>query len=544
MSNFFLKNNFKKSNNISESSIDLSKMLSSNNKLNGGNNNLNESNNNLNGSITSSSNLSKINSADINNLLSMLTSENENTNNNLDNKLKNMLNQNGGNSQLSEMTESTEQIEKRLINMLGKSNNSNNISENTNTEVLENKINNIIKSVNSDVNSETFNYNQKNLNHKGGSLNDNNQTNWNYKNWNKNGDDQKNLNVNNQTNWNHKNLNHKKWNKNIDDQKVDNQKVNNKNVDDQNGGAKALLTFASLGAAATLLNKYSKNTDSSEYNAEKIIGPDLNLNNVKQETLLNNNNLSLTSTEINDNKNFHNLSDTSTLNSDIFQKPQNQQSNSFIPLTTTTINESSVNPIFTKNENKFVNSDNNIKEQLAQLQKQQNKLEQQLQSQRQAQQPTQIYVQTGQPIQPIQPIQQSRPIQPIQPYHQFSEQSSMISPYQLSNSETSSMHEKNNTDVSISTTSTDFQSNTKVNSDNRLNQLGGAGANAGMRAFHELCSYVAKELNIPNGRTVKKIAGQLNKDIKEDNVGIKPEKILTIAKKYFKDNIEKYKELL
>lgn len=137
MSDLFLNNGY----NVTESSINLTNILGmkNNNKIN---NVFSPTSNNLiggNASVTSSANLSKINSADINNLLSMLTSESDiNTaTSDLENKLKNMLNQNGG----SNDSENTEVLENRLINMLGGNNGGDDIS----TEALENKINSIIR---------------------------------------------------------------------------------------------------------------------------------------------------------------------------------------------------------------------------------------------------------------------------------------------------------------------------------------------------------------------------------------------------------------
>jgi hypothetical protein len=140
MSDLFLKNNFKNNNNITESSIGLSNIIGMNN---------NRSNKNMfsatspymNGgyaSVTSSANLSKINTNDINNLLSMLTSESEvnSATSELENTLKNMLVQDGG----AALTENTEELEGRLINMLGQTGGSDDIS----TEALENRINSII----------------------------------------------------------------------------------------------------------------------------------------------------------------------------------------------------------------------------------------------------------------------------------------------------------------------------------------------------------------------------------------------------------------
>ena len=87
MSNLFLKNNY----DLTESSINVANILGINN---------NKTNYHTGGAVspTSTANLSKINSTDINNLLSMLTSESANNSDNtehLENRLTNMLNQNG-----------------------------------------------------------------------------------------------------------------------------------------------------------------------------------------------------------------------------------------------------------------------------------------------------------------------------------------------------------------------------------------------------------------------------------------------------------------
>jgi hypothetical protein len=169
MSDLFLKNNIRNnSNNITDSSINIANILGVNNKARPTNNlskinntfrpinnnivtessinlpnilGMNNSNNYVGGnySITSSANLSKINTNDVNHLLSMLTSESnantENTNE-LENKLKNMLTQNGG----ADDTENTQELENKLTHMLNQSG-----GDDENTEMLENKINNILK---------------------------------------------------------------------------------------------------------------------------------------------------------------------------------------------------------------------------------------------------------------------------------------------------------------------------------------------------------------------------------------------------------------
>ena len=161
MSNLFLKNNVKNimNNNSTESSLNLNKILNisshNNIKPRQSTNSVTSSNilqsvtnlsstsydNIQNGgaSVTSSANMSKINSSDINNLLSMLTSEsNVNTaSDNVENKLKSLLNQNGG----AQSETATEELEYRLKNLLQTGGN---MSEDINTEVLENKLKNII----------------------------------------------------------------------------------------------------------------------------------------------------------------------------------------------------------------------------------------------------------------------------------------------------------------------------------------------------------------------------------------------------------------
>jgi hypothetical protein len=150
MSDLFLKNSVKNSNfaNSTESSFNVGKVLNINSAIKNSvtssaimktiNDLSSTSYNNTQvggASITSSANLSKINSNDINNLLSMLTSESNvnTTTENLENKLKNLLAQEGGEY------ESTEMIEQKLKGLL----NNTTLTEEMSTERLEAKINNI-----------------------------------------------------------------------------------------------------------------------------------------------------------------------------------------------------------------------------------------------------------------------------------------------------------------------------------------------------------------------------------------------------------------
>jgi len=138
MSDLFLKNTIKNNNNdflTTESSFNASKILGKVNPMPSINElSVTSANSQLGGSATSSANLSKINSNDINNLLSMITSESSNATATVDleNKLKTLLEQEGGN-----ISENTEMLENKLRNYMKE-------DELMNTEVLEQKMMNVI----------------------------------------------------------------------------------------------------------------------------------------------------------------------------------------------------------------------------------------------------------------------------------------------------------------------------------------------------------------------------------------------------------------
>ena len=69
-------------------------------------------------------------------------------------------------------------------------------------------------------------------------------------------------------------------------------------------------------------------------------------------------------------------------------------------------------------------------------------------------------------------------------------------------------------------------------------------ANPAILAFGDLCKHIAAKLGIPNGVPVKKIGGQVNRDMKEKEPGLDPIENAKKAKKLFDDNIEKYKKLM
>jgi hypothetical protein len=160
MSDLFLKNNLKKNLNMTESSFNISNILD-NNKLN--NNSITStlipnsiipsttSNQNQNGgqSATSSANMSKINVKDINNLINMLTSESPNhtATNELQDKLSNLLQKGGDDdddleNKLTDQV-NTELLENKLKNIINQNGGSLN-TENLDTEMLENKMSNYI----------------------------------------------------------------------------------------------------------------------------------------------------------------------------------------------------------------------------------------------------------------------------------------------------------------------------------------------------------------------------------------------------------------
>jgi hypothetical protein len=441
MSNLFLKNN---SNNTTESSFNLTNILGMNNKSNniiGGT-----------GNITSSVNLSKINSADINTLLAMLTTEETENNTStfeLENKLQNMLNknnvdsanlkniltQNGGNnkreiipSQTNTInTENTGILENRLVSLLQQNGGNNEIS----TEVLENKINNIIQN-------------------------------------------------------------------------------------DQTGGAKHLLTFATLGLAGTMLNKNI--AQESEYDTTKVLGPITtpNYNSLTQYQVMpssptqninmpsiptqNINMPSIPTQNINmpsiptQNINMPSIP-TQNPNMSIFQPNKNTSpfdsiTSSEMPNNLFTLSETSNNSIFTK---------------------------------------------------PMKPINNTPPtINPFVPLTATTTELSSTSSFMPYNNPSI----KNDVRLNQLNQLNQNQLNQNQLNQNQLNQTQYGGNNPGMIVFRELSELVAKTLNIKNGPQAKKIASQLQKDVKAHNEGITHDKLLNAAEKYLTNNIKKYEKLI
>jgi len=84
----------------------------------------------------------------------------------------------------------------------------------------------------------------------------------------------------------------------------------------------------------------------------------------------------------------------------------------------------------------------------------------------------------------------------------------------------------------------------QINSSNQLNTSQLGGNNPALVAFREISALVAKKLNISNGPNAKKIASQLQKDVKEKNKTITCDKLVDAAKKHLDNNTDKYKKMV
>ena len=77
--------------------------------------------------------------------------------------------------------------------------------------------------------------------------------------------------------------------------------------------------------------------------------------------------------------------------------------------------------------------------------------------------------------------------------------------------------------------------------DSRLRDLVG-GNHPAMVVYREICKLVSEKLKITNGPNCKKIAGQLQKDVKKKMPDITHDKLLKAAEKYLTDNMKEYQE--
>ena len=80
--------------------------------------------------------------------------------------------------------------------------------------------------------------------------------------------------------------------------------------------------------------------------------------------------------------------------------------------------------------------------------------------------------------------------------------------------------------------------------DRRVEEIMNGGNNPGMKAFRDISKLVSEKLNISNGPNAKKIAGQLQRDVKEKNVDITHDKLVAVAKNHLEQNINKYKKMV
>jgi hypothetical protein len=65
----------------------------------------------------------------------------------------------------------------------------------------------------------------------------------------------------------------------------------------------------------------------------------------------------------------------------------------------------------------------------------------------------------------------------------------------------------------------------------------------GMLVYGKICKLVSEKLSIQNGRNCKKIAGQLQRDVKAKNPSISVDKLLSAAKELLDKNLSKYKNM-
>jgi len=103
---------------------------------------------------------------------------------------------------------------------------------------------------------------------------------------------------------------------------------------------------------------------------------------------------------------------------------------------------------------------------------------------------------------------------------------------------------KQKSNVSSEFNPAEIITNTNTNTDPRLTQLiGGGKANPALQAFAKLSKMVSEKLSIPNGPQAKKIAGQLQRDIKEKFPDIELDDILKKGKEHLEKNKSKYEAL-
>jgi hypothetical protein len=73
---------------------------------------------------------------------------------------------------------------------------------------------------------------------------------------------------------------------------------------------------------------------------------------------------------------------------------------------------------------------------------------------------------------------------------------------------------------------------------------GGKGTNPGFAAFLDLKKKIATKLGIPNSPQAGKVAGAVQREIKEKNPGMEAVEVSKQAFELFESNVEKYKKML
>ena len=116
----------------------------------------------------------------------------------------------------------------------------------------------------------------------------------------------------------------------------------------------------------------------------------------------------------------------------------------------------------------------------------------------------------------------------------------------VTSSEMPSIFTKSNQNNQLIATTTEIPSSATSSAmpDGRLEELYQDGGNhPGMVVYRDICKLVSEKLEMSNGPKCKKIAGQLQKDVKLKTPGITPDKLLKAAENYLDDHINEYKKL-
>lgn len=70
------------------------------------------------------------------------------------------------------------------------------------------------------------------------------------------------------------------------------------------------------------------------------------------------------------------------------------------------------------------------------------------------------------------------------------------------------------------------------------------GINPGFQAFLDLKKFIAEKLKMPNGKDIAKVAGAVQREVKEKNPGLGAVEVAAKGRKHFEDNMEHFKQML